>query len=407
MLKMDQDLVALLGGTFQFLVAASVVGFTLSLSLRSEAARSFVADVNERLRVWWVMLAVFTLAMLGSLGAVVIFMFLSFLALREFITLTPTRRGDHMALFWIFFVFLPLQYFFVAIRSYGLFSIFIPVYVFLLLPTRSAISGQTENFLARTSAIQWGLMVCVYCVSHAPALMILTIPGHEGQNANLLFYLVAVVQLGEVLQRLFDRLLGTHKIAPNVIPGRTIEGFVGGVLSASLIGTALWWATPFAFWQSFFIAMIIALFGFAGSLCMAAIKRDRRAKDSNMFVQQGLGGMLEHVDAICFAALISGSLRTREPSIHGGTGFQLDHLLPGGCRISPRGHPDFGAAARPIGCRLQGGKRRLPSQSVRSTRIGSSIYPEYCRRKHGKVIIPRVILIRPHIHTRPLRPCAA
>src|SRR5207247_6889624 len=100
----------------------------------------------------------------------------------------------------------PLQYVILARQWYGMFAIFIPVYAFLFLPLRSAVAGDCERFLERTAKIQWGLMVCVYCVSHAPALLLLDIPGYAGQNAKLLFYFVLVVELSAVLPYGRDKL---------------------------------------------------------------------------------------------------------------------------------------------------------------------------------------------------------
>jgi phosphatidate cytidylyltransferase len=151
--------------------------------------------------------------------------------------------------------------------------VLIPVYGFLFIPSRIAISGDSAAFLERSSKIQWGLMVCVYCVSHVPALLMLEIPGYAGKNARLLFFLVVIVQLSDVLQYVWGKLLGKHKIAPVISPSKTWEGFVGGTLSATLIGTALWWATPFTVWQTMGLAFIITLMGFLGGLTMSARRR--------------------------------------------------------------------------------------------------------------------------------------
>ncbi len=215
--------------------------------------------------------------------------------------MTPTRRGDHRALFWAFFFFIPLQYWLVAVDWYGLFSILIPIYAFLFLPTRTAWSGETEKFLERTAKIQWGLMVSVYCVSHAPALLMLQIPGFEGQNALLLFYLVLVVQSSDVLQYVFGKIMGRRRIAPDVSPNKTWEGFLGGILSATLLGAALWWATPFSPLQAAGMSLVITLLGFSGGLVMSAIKRDRGIKDFGTLIE-GHGGILDRIDSICFAA---------------------------------------------------------------------------------------------------------
>jgi phosphatidate cytidylyltransferase len=144
-------------------------------------------------------------------------------------------------------------------------------------------------------------MICVYCVSHAPALLTLEIPGYEGQNAKLLFYLVLIVQMSDVMQYVWGKTLGRRKIAPDVSPNKTLEGFLGGVTTATLIGAALWWATPFTPWQSAGMSLAITLMGFFGGLVMSAIKRDRGVKDYGHLIE-GHGGVLDRIDSICFAA---------------------------------------------------------------------------------------------------------
>jgi phosphatidate cytidylyltransferase len=298
----DQEIVALLAGIVALLVLSSTIGLVLEHRVQGEDGRGVVANLNARVRAWWVMTAVFAAALAtGGIGSVILFGLTSFIALREFITLTPTRRADHRTLFWAFFVFVPVQYWLVATRWYGLFVIFIPVYAFLFVPVRSVLAGDTEDFLARTAKIQWGLMVAVYCVSHAPALLMLDIPGYAGENAKLLLYLIVVVQLSDVLQYVFGKTLGRRKIVPKVSPNKTWEGTVGGIAAATLLGSLLWWATPFSPWAAAGIALTVNLAGFAGGLCMSAIKRDRGIKDFGSLIQ-GHGGVLDRIDSLCFAA---------------------------------------------------------------------------------------------------------
>jgi phosphatidate cytidylyltransferase len=302
MVKMirDRETLMLFGGVLALLVVATAVGQLLKLRQRNNV----IDNLNARIRAWWVMSAVFALSLLtGGLGSVILFAMLSFFALREFITLTPTRPADHSALFWVFFVITPLQYYLVATAWYGFFSVLIPVYAFLFIPSRIAISGDSNAFLERNAKIQWGLMVCVYCVSHVPALLMLEIPGYAGKNARLLFFLVVVVQLSDVLQYVWGKLLGRHKIAPVISPSKTWEGFVGGTLTATLIGTSLWWATPFTVWQAAGMAFVITVMGFLGGLTMSAIKRDGGVKDWGSSIQ-GHGGVLDRIDSICFAGPI-------------------------------------------------------------------------------------------------------
>ncbi|MDQ2655576.1 MAG: phosphatidate cytidylyltransferase [Chloroflexota bacterium] len=300
-LTMDPGLQALGGGILAVLIVATMIGEILARRARSDAARATISNLNDRVRAWWVMCAVLALALLtGRTGAALLFMGISFLALREFVTLAATRHGDHRALLWIFFVVTPVQYWLVWRDWYGLFAIFIPVFVFLLVPARVALAGDTEDFLARTAVIQWGLMICVYCVSYAPALLMLDANG-EGGGAKLLLFLLIVVQSSDVLQYIWGKLFGRHKIAPLVSPNKTWEGFIGGVASATLLGTALWWLTPFRPWQAAVMALVIALMGFSGGLTMSAIKRDRGVKDFGALIA-GHGGILDRIDSLCFAA---------------------------------------------------------------------------------------------------------
>ncbi|NOS68412.1 MAG: phosphatidate cytidylyltransferase [Verrucomicrobia bacterium] len=301
-LKFDNEIFWLVGGVLALLLIATVIGQWLRLRVKSEGGQKTIVNLNARTKAWWFMVAVFMAAMAtGGIGSVILFGLMSFLALREFITLTPTRIGDHRTLFWVFFLITPLQYYLVATNWYGLFVILIPVYAFLFVPLRSAMRGDCERFLERTAKIQWGLMVCVYCVSHAPGLLFLNIPGYEGENGKLLFYFVCIAQLSDVLQYVWGKTLGRHKIAPHVSPNKTWEGFLGGVATAVGIGAALWWATPFTPWQSAGMSLAITFMGFTGGLVMSAIKRDRGVKDYGTLIE-GHGGVMDRIDSICFAA---------------------------------------------------------------------------------------------------------
>lgn len=294
----DRQLLMVFGGIIGLLVVATIIGQVLRLRKGDNAT---IANLNARIYAWWVMCAVFVLSLaIGPLGSIILFAFLSFGALREFITLTPTRPGDHGALFWIFFIALPWQYYLVYIKWYGLFSILIPVYAFLFVPSRIALSGDPERFLERSAKIQWGLMICVYCVSHVPALLILDVVGFTGKNARLLLFLVVVVQLSDVFQYVWGKLLGRHKVAPVISPSKTWEGLVLGVLSATGVGALLTPITPFGLLKGTLLAFLIAVLGFFGGLTMSAIKRDRGVKDYGSSIA-GHGGVLDRIDSLCFS----------------------------------------------------------------------------------------------------------
>jgi phosphatidate cytidylyltransferase len=300
----DATLMLLFGGVLCLLIIFSWVGRILKNRRGRDTSRSPVDTLNARIRAWWKMCAFFGASILvGRIGALLVFGIISFLAMREYMTLVPTRRGDHRTLFWSFFVIMPLQYYLVGAQRYGLFAIMIPVLAFIFVPTSIAIAGDTSNFLERSAKIQFGLMVCVYCLSHAPALLLLKIPGFAGHEARLLLYLGIVDQMNDILQYAGDKLIGKHKIAWRVSPNKTWEGFAGGVLAATAFGTALWWATPFTPLESAGMSFMICLLGFAGSLVMSAIKRDIGIKDFGLVIE-GQGGILDHVDSLCFAAPI-------------------------------------------------------------------------------------------------------
>jgi phosphatidate cytidylyltransferase len=234
---------------------------------------------------------------------VILFAVLSFAALREFVTLTTKRAADHWAIATAFFVILPAQYWLIWEDWYGLYSIFIPVYAFLLLPVIAVLQGDTRNVFVRMSELQWALMICVYCASHVPAMLYLQIPGYEGRNVLLIAFLIVVVQLSDVLQYTWGKLLGRHKVAPSLSPSKTWEGLIGGVATATLIGAALWWITPFTPWQAALMSLAITLSGFFGGLVLSAVKRDRGVKDWGHLIA-GHGGFVDRLDSVVFSAPI-------------------------------------------------------------------------------------------------------
>lgn len=282
--------------------AASLASLAGLLLARRHPDSAAIENLNARIRAWWVLILAGGGALLAGRNAVILlFALVSFLALREFVTQTPVRRADHAALFLCFFIALPVQYLLVALEWYGMFSIWIPVYAFLALPVLAVLFADTERFLDRTAATHWGLMVCVYCISHIPALMNLRIPGYEGRTPLLMVFVVLVAQVSDILQYVWGKLLGRHKVAPLLSPAKTVEGLLGGVLSATLLGAALYRITPFAPWQAAALALLIAVLGFLGGLVMSAIKRDRGIKDWSHLIR-GHGGMLDRLDSLCFSA---------------------------------------------------------------------------------------------------------
>lgn len=304
MSSVHSDLMATIAGIGGVLLVASLIGWVLQNRYSPNGENAAIENLNDRIRAWWVMAITISIALLGGrTGVILLFFICSFAALREFMTLTNASRADHNTLAAAFFVVLPVQFYLIWIEWYGLYSIFIPVWVFLLLPIVSALSGETRNFLIRIAEMQWALMICVFCVSHVPALMNLTIPGHEGRGVLLIAWLVITVQLSDVLQYVWGKLAGRHKIAPRLSPSKTVEGFLGGCLSATAIGMALKFMTPFTLWQAALMGLCVTMMGFLGGLVMSAIKRDRGVKDWGHTIA-GHGGFIDRLDSVLFAAPI-------------------------------------------------------------------------------------------------------
>ena len=298
------DTLLLFAGVLGVLACASLIGVVLKRRVAHGQPHVVIDNLTSRVNAWWAMVAVLGVAFaFGRNGVVVLFLFISYAALREYVTLAYTRSGDHMTLAVMFYLILPTQYFLIWIEWYGLYSIFIPVHAFLVLPILASLGGDTTRFLERTAKLQWGLMICVFCLSHVPALLTLDIPGYEGRHLLLIAWLIIVVQGSDVLQYVCGKLAGRRPVAPTLSPSKTVEGTVGGIAAATLLGAALYWITPFTPIQAAAVALAVGAMGFLGGLVMSAIKRDRGVKDWGTMIE-GHGGMLDRLDSVVFAAPI-------------------------------------------------------------------------------------------------------
>ena len=297
---------ALIGAALGLLLAATFVGRWLRGQDSPGLDRRTIDAFNARVQAWWFFSGLVALSFFYPRLTVTLFGLLSFWALREFVTLTPTRSGDHRALFWVFFFFTPMQFILVCFDNYGLYSVLIPVYAFLFIAARVAFSGDFERFLERVAKVQSGLMLCVYCLSFAPALLFLKCKDMDMQgehaNAELMFFFMTIALMADLLQFIWNRLYGRHVIAANVDPQRTWEGVLGGAATTAVVGAGLAWATPFPHWyQAPAMSLLIALTASAGSMTMSAIKRDRGELATGVLVE-GHGGVLSRIDSLCFAA---------------------------------------------------------------------------------------------------------
>ncbi|MGZ5179742.1 MAG: phosphatidate cytidylyltransferase [Ramlibacter sp.] len=307
-----QQVAALFILVFGLLVVISVTAFLMTFRTqgraRDPAWHEELHDFRSLLGTSWVMVVTFWVAWAaGDTVATVLFALIAFLALREFITLSPTRRADHRSLVLAFFVVLPIQFWLAATRHFDLFTVFIPVYVFLALPLASALGGDTQRFLERNAKLQWGIMVCVYGMSHVPALLLLDFgPRNEaGKTAFLVFFLVFVVQTCMVVQHLLTRRLKRPPSIPEVSRSFNWFAWALGMVVGSALGGVLSFITPFRPGQGMAMAFVACAAGSLGHLVMKALKRDRGVPAWGQRASvTGANGLLDRVDALCFAAPI-------------------------------------------------------------------------------------------------------
>ncbi len=294
----DSTVAWLMGGIVALLALATV-------AVRLWANRRGLPADHElrlRMRAWWAIVAVFGTAVLaGNSTALWLLAFVSFLALKEFFTLVPTRRSDRRVLFWAYLA-IPLQYYWVAIGWYGMFVIFIPVYLFLLIPLRKVLIGETADFLRSVAVVQWGLMITVFGLSHAAYLLALPQARSPAGGLGLLLFLVLLTELNDVAQYLWGKALGRRKVLPTVSPGKTWGGLLGGIITTTLLAVlAAPWLTPLHGYEAVAAGLLIGTFGFAGDVAVSAIKRDLGIKDSGRLLP-GHGGILDRVDSLTYTA---------------------------------------------------------------------------------------------------------
>jgi phosphatidate cytidylyltransferase len=303
-LNVEQQVALLFVMLFGTLALVSLAVFVRSLRQQDTAESDRQLRLWRDLRALWLGSVVFWLSWLsGPLGATLLFGVFSFLALREFITLAHTRRSDHRSLLLAFFIVLPLQYVLVGLRSFDLFSVFIPVYVFLAIPALSALAGDPERFLERNAKIQWGIMVCVFGLSHAPALLLLDFPNYSGRGAFLLFFLVMVTASAQIVQELMSRWLRRRPVARHIDRSFSFRAWFSGALGAALAGGALFWITPVPAWQAMLWAALVGACGTLGDFVMRALKKDAGVRWwGNHSSLTGAVGLLDRVAPLCFAA---------------------------------------------------------------------------------------------------------
>jgi len=288
-----------LAGILGLLLLASILVALLGPRL----APALRAELVQRIQSWWLMFFVFAVALALSRNiSLAFFGFVSFMALKEYFSLIPTRRVDRRVLFWAYLT-IPAQYILVGMEWYGMFIILIPVYAFLLLPMRMVLVGEPRNFLRAAGTLHWGLMAMVFSISHVAYLLVLPESVNPGAGgAGLVLFLVVLTQLNDVAQYCWGKLLGRHKALPTVSPGKTTEGLIGGVLTTTTLAWLLApWLTPLGAVESLAAGLLIGLGGFIGDVTISALKRDLGVKDSGSLLP-GHGGILDRIDSLIYTA---------------------------------------------------------------------------------------------------------
>lgn len=279
-----------------------ISGSLISSRLERQQPDKDYTELRQRVQSWWLMIGILFAALLfNQTLAVVFFGFLSFLALKEFLSIVPTRQTDRRVIFWAY-LSIPVQYYWVGIGWYGMFIIFIPVYIFLLLPMRMVLLGETRGFIRSAGILHWATMLTVFCISHIAYLLVLPVKNEAAGYIGPVLFLLFMTQFNDVCQYIWGKKLGRHKIIPKVSPNKTWEGFLGGVASITLLGglTAPL-LTPLSWWQGLIAGLLISVSGFFGDVVISSVKRDLQIKDTGSLIP-GHGGILDRMDSLMFTA---------------------------------------------------------------------------------------------------------
>lgn len=290
-------------------VAFMAIGAMLSLAsvismglVRAKPEHDY-SELRLRIKTWWLIAGVFAVAVLfNRTVSVIVFGFISFLAFKEYLSLIPTRRADHRVLLWAY-LSIPFQYYWVWVGWYGMFIIFIPVYMLLFLPMRMIMIGETRGFLRAIGTLHWGLMITVFSLSHMAFMLVLPAARNPaGGSMGLLIYLVFLTEINDVAQYLWGKSFGRRKVSPKVSPNKTVAGFLGGVATTIVLAAVLApYLTPLSMQASLAAGALIGVAGFVGDVTVSALKRDIGVKDSGSILP-GHGGILDRLDSLTYTA---------------------------------------------------------------------------------------------------------
>ena len=286
------------------LVAAVILASVIAVVKKNKYPERDYDELILRTKSWWWMIGLVLAALyMGQKAATVFFAFVSFLALKEFYSIAQLRTVDRRLVFWAYLA-IPVQYYFAYIQWYGMFIIFIPVYMFLFLPMRSTLIGETKGYIKANATIQWSLMLAVFTLSHIAYLINLDRFNEQSGFIGLVLFLLFITQSNDVSQYVFGKLFGKHKIIPKVSPNKTWEGFLGGLATTTLLATLLAPFLTILTWQQGFIAgLLIAAVGFVGDVVLSSVKRDLGIKDTGSMIP-GHGGILDRMDSLMYTTPI-------------------------------------------------------------------------------------------------------
>lgn len=275
------------------------------------AAVKIIAAVNKkdtenmwiRLKSFLMIVIFFTVAFsFNKITAFVFLILISYLALKEFLSLIPTRRTDRNVLLWAYWS-IPICYYIIYIKWATLFYLWIPLYVFILISIRMVMSGNVKGFLKNLAVFQYGLMTTVYALGYLGLLLVIPAKYNpQGGSIGLLFFILVFTVSNDFLQMFSGKTFGKHKIIPQVSPNKTWEGLIGGVIGSTVLAVVMGkFLTPLSTGQLIFLGSALSVFGFFGDVTMSAIKRDLGVKDTSTLIP-GHGGILDRLDSLLFTA---------------------------------------------------------------------------------------------------------
>lgn len=251
---------------------------------------------------FYMVLGITVIVIAPPIVGTLILAFISFVALREMLSIGIFRASDRIALFAAYLT-IPVQYFFAYTNDLILFLIWIPLFMFIALPFLLVLKGQTQRIGRSMSLIPAILVLTVFMISHIAMLFGLDFPNSPAGPGGLIIYLIMLTEFNDVFQFVWGKSLGRHKIIPKISPNKTWEGFLGGVFSTIGLAYLMRFLTPFEWWQALIIGAVIALSGFMGDLLISAIKRDLKLKDTSDIIP-GHGGAMDRLDSLAITAPI-------------------------------------------------------------------------------------------------------